>query len=70
MDIPEIVKEHALKQNGRMPETQDEVNPYLDLINHLKEYKQSLILSHGLSKGMMKRLGFRTPSEIKKQVIL
>lgn len=66
MNIPDIVKQHVLKYNGRMPETTDEIDQYLDLINHAKEYNQSLLLSSKLSKVMMNRLGFKSPNQIKK----
>ena len=44
MDIPEIVKQHVLKNNRRMPETEDEINQYLDLINHANKYEASLVM--------------------------
>jgi hypothetical protein len=67
MNIPDIVKIHVLKHNGRMPETQEEVDGYLDLISHAKEYEKSLLLSSKLSKGFMKKFGFKTPDEVKKE---
>lgn len=67
MDIPEIVKQHVLKHNKRMPETQQEIDQYLDLINHAKGFSQALIIEKILSKNMMKRLGFKTSDEIKKE---
>lgn len=59
MDIPKIVKQHVLKTQGRMPETDDEVNEYLDLINHAKEYANKLFMAKVLGKAGMKRLGLR-----------
>lgn len=64
--IPEIVKEYVLKTCGRMPETDKEIDDYLDLINHAKEYKEAFEMEQLISKGMMKRLGFKTTDEIKK----
>ena len=34
MNIPDIVKQHVLKTQGRMPENQQEIDDFLDLINH------------------------------------
>ena len=62
--IPEIVKEYVLKHCKRMPETEEEVNEYLDLINHCKRYEASVLLSSKLSKKWMKKLGVKTPKEI------
>lgn len=67
MDIPEIVKQHVLKHNKRMPETQEEIDQYLDLINHATEFAGALAVEKVLSKGMAKRLGFKTSEEIKKE---
>lgn len=68
MGIPEIVKRHVLKKYGRMPETQKEIDQYLDLINYAKEYVKSLEISSLIGKRMMKKLGIKTPEEIKKEV--
>ena len=65
--IPEIVKEHVLKTQGRMPETDKEVDDYLDLINHAKEYSEAFKMEQLIGKGMVKKLGFKTCNEIKKQ---
>ena len=67
MNIPEIVKEYVLKNNKRMPETESEINAYLDLINHAKKYAESISVSLVLTKRMMKKLGFKTTDEIKKE---
>jgi len=67
MNIPDIVKQHVLKNCKRMPETEREVNEYLDLINQMKKYEQSLILESCLSKRMMKKLGLKSPKEIEKE---
>jgi hypothetical protein len=67
MNIPEIVKQHVLKHNKRMPETKNEIDQYLDLINHAKEYSNSLFIAGCLSKRMMKKLGFKTSNEIKEE---
>lgn len=63
--IPEIVKEYVLKTCGRMPQTDKEVDEYLDLINHAKEYQTALILEQKVSKKFLKKLGFKTTDEIK-----
>lgn len=63
--IPEIVKEHVLKTQGRMPETEQEINDYLDLINHSKEYADAFEMEQLISKKMMKKLGFKTIDELK-----
>ena len=67
VDIPQIVKEHVLKYCKRMPETQQEVDEYLDLINHGKKYAESIAIQNLLGKRYMKKLGFKTPDEIKKE---
>jgi hypothetical protein len=67
MNIPEIVRQHVLKYNKRMPETQDEIDQYLDLINHAKEFSNSLFIAGSLSKKMLKKLGLKTPNEIKEE---
>jgi len=67
--IPEIVQEFVLKTQGRMPETNKEIDEYLDLINHAKEYATAFQIQQIMSKRMMKRLGFKTCDEIKKQPI-
>jgi len=63
--IPEIVKDHVLKNNGRMPETEDEIDEYLDLINHANEYAEAWKLEQLIGARMMKKLGYKTPMEIK-----
>lgn len=68
--IPEIVKEHVLKTQGRMPETDKEVDDYLDLINHAKEYSEAFKMEQLIGKRMVKKLGFKTCDEIKKQGLL
>ena len=65
MNIPEIVKNHVLQNCGRMPETQEEIDQYLDLINHSKEYAKALELKRLMGLKMMGKLGFKTPSEVK-----
>lgn len=65
--IAEIVKQYVLDTCGRMPETDKEVDDYLDLINHAKEYQTSFVIEKAISKKMMKKLRFRTTKEIKKQ---
>lgn len=50
-----------------MPETQEEVDQYLDLINHAKEYEDSVSMKNLIGEKMMKKLGFKTPSEIIKK---
>jgi hypothetical protein len=67
IDIPQIVKEYVLKNCGRMPETQQEVDQYLDLINHGKKYAESFVMQGLIGKRYMKKLGFQTPEEIKKE---
>lgn len=66
-NIPDIVKEHVLKNCGRMPETEQEVNDYLDLINHAKEYEKAIILEKKFSKKFMRRLGIKTSAEVKEE---
>lgn len=65
--IPQIVKEHVLKNCGRMPETDEEIDQYLDLINHAKKYAEAVSVESLIGKQMMKKLGFKTPEEIKKE---
>jgi len=67
--VPEIIKEFVLETKGRMPETDEEIDQYLDLLNHGEEYARALIIQSCIGKALMKRLGFKTPSEIKKQGI-
>lgn len=67
--IPEIVKEFILKKYGRMPETDEEIDHYLDLINHGEEYKKALILKNALGAKAMKKWGLKTPEEIKTEAI-
>ncbi len=64
--IPDIVKEFVLEQCGRMPETDKEIDDYLDLINLSKEYVKALEMEQLISKRMMRKLGFKTTDEIKK----
>ena len=66
ISIPEIVKQYVLDNCGRMPETQKEIDQYLDLINHAKEYADSLVISKAVGKRFMKKLGIKTPEQIKK----
>lgn len=66
-DIPEIVKEFVLEKCGRMPQTDKEIDDYLDLINHAKEYQTAFILEQKFSKAFLKKLGFKTTEEIKTQ---
>lgn len=65
--IPDIVKEHVLNTQGRMPETDQEIDDYLDLINHAKEYADALDIQQLIGKRMMKRFGMKTPDQIKKE---
>ena len=65
--IPEIVKEHILKTQGRMPETAEEIDGYLDLINHAKKYAEAIEMEQIMGKGMMKRFGFKTTDQIKEE---
>lgn len=65
--IPDIVKEHVLKTCGRIPQTDKEVDDYLDLINHAKEYADAVKYKEILGIKGMKRLGLKTPQEIKRQ---
>lgn len=64
--IPEIVKEFVIEKCGRMPETDKEIDDYLDLINHAKEYQTALILESKFSKKFLKRFGVKTSEEVKK----
>lgn len=65
--IPEIVKEYVLKTCGRMPQTDKEIDDYLDLINHGEDYKKALIMEKALGKKAMKKWGLKTPAEIIKE---
>lgn len=65
MNIPEIVKQYVLKHCKRMPETQEEIDQYLDLINHAKDYEKSVEIKNAVGERMMKRLGIKTPAQIK-----
>lgn len=65
--IPEIVKEHVLKNCGRMPETDKEIDEYLDLINHAKKYAEAVAIKNLIGERFMKKLGFKTPKEIKEE---
>lgn len=65
--IPEIVKEHVLRTQGRMPQSQQEVNDYLDLINHSKEYSEAFQMEQLIGRKMMKKLGFKNIDELKQQ---
>ncbi len=67
MEIPEIVKLHILKHNGRMPETQEEIDAYLDLINHAKEYETAFVLEQKFSKSFLKKYGIKSTEEVKKE---
>ena len=64
-DIPEIVKEFVIDTCGRMPETDKEIDEYLDLINHAKEYQAALILEKKFSKKFLKKFGIKSTDEIK-----
>jgi len=63
--IPDIVKEFVLKTQGRMPETNEEMDEYLDLINHAKEYETAVAMKSLLGVKAMKKWGLETPEEIK-----
>ena len=65
MNIPEIVKQHVLKTRGRMPETQKEIDEYLDLINHAKKYAEAFKMEQYMTKGFMKIIGLKTTDEIR-----
>lgn len=67
MNIPDIVKEYVLKNCGRMPETQSEVDEYLDLINLMKEYETAAILEQKFSKKFLSKFGVKTTEQVKKE---
>ena len=67
--IPEIVKEYVLKHEGRMPETEEEINIYLDLINHGKEYAAAFEMERLIGKKLMKKFGLKSPAQIIKEGI-
>lgn len=67
--IPEIVKEHVLKTQGRMPESDEEIDQYLDLINHGKDYAEAKILESVFSKKFLKKFGVESSETIKKKGI-
>lgn len=50
-----------------MPETDQEINDYLDLINHLKKYQEAVALKNSIGIKMMKKLDLKTPDQIKKE---
>lgn len=52
-----------------MPETDKEIDEYLDLINHAKEYADAVNMQWHIGKRSMKKWGLKTPEEIKKQGI-
>lgn len=56
-----------LKTQGRMPKTVQEIQDYLDLIDHSNKYAEAFKMEQLIGKSMMKRLGYETPEEIKKQ---
>ena len=66
-NVPEIVKQYVLNSEGRMPETQSEIDDYLDLINHAKKYSAAFEMEQVISKSFMKKLGFKTTDEIRKE---
>lgn len=49
-----------------MPQTDKEIDDYLDLINHAKEYATATTLKSLLGVKAMKKWGLKTPEEIKK----
>ena len=67
MNIPEIVKQYIIETQGRMPETQKEIDDYLDLINHSKKYAKAFEMEQYISKRLMKKFGFKTTDEIRKE---
>ena len=67
--IPEIVREYVIKTSRRMPQTNEEIDQYLDLINHSKEYAEAFKTQKIIGKRMMNQLGFKTTDEIKKSGI-
>ena len=67
MNIPEIVRQYVLKTQGRMPETQKEIDEYLDLINHSIKYAESVIIKNITGERFMEKFGIKTPEQIKKE---
>ena len=67
--IPEIVNDYVLKTQGRMPETDQEVNDYLNLITHANEYATAFEHEQYMDKGFMKKFGIKTTDEIRKEGI-
>ncbi|HUX56144.1 MAG TPA: hypothetical protein VMV77_04170 [Bacteroidales bacterium] len=67
MDIPEIVKQYIIETQGRMPETEKEIDDYLDLINHSKRYAEAFEMEQYMSKDFMKKFGFKTTDEIRNE---
>lgn len=61
----EMANEWVLDKCGRMPETDEEMNQFLDLINHIEEYQKSIRIRDMIGEDFMKKLGFKTPEEIK-----
>lgn len=61
---PEVVRKYVMKFLKRMPENKEEIDQYLDLINHMKLYVESRQVHDAIGARMAKRLGFKTPIEI------
>ena len=57
-----VIKFLKDRRGGELPKDTDYT---LDLINHAKRYRQALIYKELMGVKMMRRLGFKTPEEVK-----
>ena len=64
-NIPEIAKKYILETCGRMPESDDEINDFLDLINMCKEYAVAFEMERHMTKRFIRKIGFKTTNELK-----
>lgn len=68
MNFPKYVEEYAKKKGWPFPpETQEQMDAYLDLINHAKEYAEALEIENAIGVKMTKKLGFKTSEQIIKE---
>lgn len=48
-----------------MPQTAQEFDDFLDLVNHSKEYAEAVKIESAIGRRIMKKLGFQNVDEIK-----
>ncbi len=65
--IHEIVREYVVETHGRMPKSDVEIDYYLDLISHAKEYSEAFEMEQLIDKRLMEKLGFKTTNQIAKK---